>query len=243
MATFTSFNSRLPDPTFGVTDAGSVASDGVRGPGFAEVSVTSTSPSTVSRTNSGRGVHRGTGAHFWSISISYHPMLRYQFDTVASFLELRGGKLKPFFVVLPQYSRPRDPGFATFAINNEIKTATANAAGSPSILVQASSPIVGSSKPGDFFTISDPNDINHLKTYKVAAVETATTYQSGTSAPATNQLRIHTTPPLTRFTAVGSTINFIDPKFRVYQTSDVLETRLSTDNLYSFGLNLEEILP
>lgn len=243
MSVFTKFNDRLPDPTFGVNDAGAVDPQFSGGPGFTEVSVSSNTPTSVNRTVSGRGVHRQTGQHFWSINISYSPMLRDHFDVVSSFLEARGGKLNPFFVVLPQYSRPKNPVFATFAAANVIRAATNTAPGSSELLVQASAALVGAAKLGDFITITDPNDINHLKAYKIVGVETANTYKSGTTAPGVNQMRLHLHPPLTRFTAVNAVINFINPKFRVYQTSDILESKLNTDNLYSFGLNLEEILP
>lgn len=243
MSTFTSFNSRLPDPTFGVNNAGANDAAGVRGPGFANVTVRSNRPAQVSRTISGRGVHRETGAHTWEIDITYNPMVRDAFDTVSSFLDLRNGRLIPFYVVLPQNSKPKDSVFATYASANVIRVSGAQPAGARAILMEAGSTIVGSARPGDFFTITDPNDINHQKVYKVAAVETNDTYQVGSTRPAINQMRVYTLPPLTKFVASQAVVNWIDPKFRVIQKSDVLEYQLNTDNLYQYQLSLEEIQP
>lgn len=243
MATFSNFNNRLPDPTFKVDDAGAVSSTGSAGPGFASVSVVSNRPAQVSRTNSGRGIHREAGSHTWEITINYHPMKRDKFDVVSTFLEFRNGRLKPFFVVLPQHSKPKDPAFATFAASNIIRVQGNFSAGSSSILMQTIPTITGKAKPGDFFTISDPNDANHMKAYKVVAVETNDTYKTGSSQPALNQMRVHIMPPLTKYVISQATVNWINPAFRVIQKADVLEYQLNTDNLYQFGLQLEEIQP
>lgn len=242
MAAFTAFNNRLPDPTFSVNDAGALGA-GTYGPGFANVTVSSNRPAQVSRTISGRGIHRETGAHHWELSINYHPMRRDQFDTVASFLDRRNGRMNPFFVVLPQNSKPKDAAFAAFAAINPITVAGAHVAGVSTLMMGAAAALEGSAKPGDYFTINDPNDVNHLKAYKVTAVETYATYQTGTTRPTVNQMRVHTLPPLTKYVASGAVINWIDPKFRVIQKGDVQEYQLNTDNLYQYQLALEEIQP
>jgi hypothetical protein len=74
-------------------------------------------------------------------------------------------------------------------------------------------------------------------------VETASTYQTGTTAPGATQRRIWTQPPISRAVSSGATINFVNPKFRVVQKGDTMEYDLDTDNLYQFSLSLEEILP
>lgn len=243
MVTFAAFNNRLPDPTFGVGIAGNVDnSTGSKGPGFASVSVSSNRPVQVSRTISGRGVSTETGAHFWEISINYHPMTRADFDTVSTFLDGRNGKLNPFYVVLPQYSKPKDATFATFATNNVISVNGSHAAGSNVLNIDAGLAISGVVSPGDFFTITDSADVNHQKAYKITAVETNALYQTGTTQPATNQLRLHIMPELTRFTNDNAIVNFINPQFRVYQKTDVLEYALDTNNTWQFQLQLEEIL-
>jgi hypothetical protein len=243
MATFTLYNDRLPDPTFGVNDTGVESASGTYGPGFANATIRSVRPSQVSRTNSGKGVHRETGSHNWEININYHPMLRDHFDVVSSFLDARNGRMKPFYVVLPQYSKPKNATFAIYAAANILKVQGAHAAGSSTLLIQAPGTLNAYPRPNDYFTITDPNDINHQKTYKITRVETNALYELGKIQPAVNEVRVHIMPPLTKFTASQAIINFINPKFRVIQKSDVIETQLNTDNLYSFQLDLEEIQP
>lgn len=241
MPTFTFFNDRLPDPTFGVSDAGSADAAGRKGPGFASVQVSSNRPVQVSRTMSGRGIQREGGAHTWEINITYNPMRRDDFDVVSSFLDARNGRLNPFFVVLPQYSRPKDNAFNTFVTTNTMRVVGAHSAGASSMLIDATPAISGTAKPGDFFTITDLNNVNHTKVYKVTRVETNALYQAGETQPATNQLRIHFMPPLTRLVADDSEINWLNPKFRVIQKNEVTEYQLNTDNLYQFQLSVEEI--
>lgn len=239
---FTSYNNRLPDPTFTINSAGAAAVTGSRGPGFASVSISSNRPVQVSRTNSGRGIQRESGAHNWEINITYNPMFRGDFDVISSFLDFRNGRLNPFYVVLPQNSKPKDPVFAVYVGTNTTTVPSLTAAGASSILIQAPSVLNGFPSFGDFLNINDPNDVNHQKTYKVTAVETNATYNTTLSRPTTSQVRVHIMPPLTRQVAAGASIVWLDPKFRVIQKSDVQEYSLDTNNLYSYQLSLEEIL-
>lgn len=244
MPTFAEFNNRLPDPTFGVNDSGVVDAGGIKGPGYAGVRVQSNQDNDVSKTISGRGVHRSNGSQFWNISIKYNPMKREQFDVVDTFLQSRGARRKPFYVVLPQYAKPRDPSFAAFVATNTMRVALTTMAGSRSITMDASgTPIVGLPKPGDFFTISDPTNINHQKTYKVLFVETPTYYQNGTTAPPANSIRVHTNPEIQRNVTLSSLVRWIDPKFRVMMKGDIIEHELDTEGLFEFGLELEEVQP
>jgi hypothetical protein len=243
MVTFASFNNRLPDPTLGVGIAGNVDNTtGTFGPGFASVTVSSNRPVQVSRTVSGRGVQTETGAHFWEITIDYHPMKRNDFDVVSTFLDGRNGKLNPFYVVLPQYSKPKDATFATFCATHTMSVNGAHVAGSSVLNIDATATITGTPLPGDFITITDSADVNHQKAYKITAVETNALYQTGTTQPSISQMRLHIMPELTRATADNAVVNFLNPQFRVYQKSDVLQYALDTNNTYQFQLQLEEIL-
>jgi len=224
MATFTSFSNILPDPNNKITDQGDIDSSGVAGPGFTGVGFTSNGSTQVSRTNSGRGVHRDQEVQYWSFSIKYNPMLREEFEPVDSFLASRNARKNPFFVILPQYSKPRDPLFAT-------------------LILDSIPAINGSPKSGDMFTINDPLNANHLKVYKVTRVETNSRYQSGTAQPLATERRIHFDPPLQRSTSDNSIVSFIDPKFRVISKGDLREYSLDLNNLYSFSLDVEEIQP
>jgi len=251
MATFTSFSDLLPDPNNKINNAGATDASGSAGPGFAKIKFTSENNTQVSRTISGRGVAASPGFHKWSFDINYNPMTRDEFDPVASFLESRRGRLSPFYVILPQHSRPKNAAFASYTLANlsgvtaysQTNTGVAGTtpAGSPTIVMAGVSS--GAPSPGDFFTITDATDANHKKAYKVLRVEDATTYQVGTTVPSSTQRRIWTQPPIARAVATGSVINFINPKFRVIQKGDTLEYDLDTDNLYQFSLSLEEIQP
>ena len=242
MVTFTSFSDLLPDPNNKINNAGASDSSGTAGPGFAKIKFASNNQTQVSRTISGRGVTASPSYHTWAFDISYNPMTRDEFDPVASFLESRGGRLNPFYVILPQHSRPKNAAFANFCSVNTITTA-ATAAGSPNIMINAAVTILGTPSPGDFFTITDTGDTNHKKVYKVLRVEDAATYQIGTTAPVSSQRRIWTQPPISRAVTTGSIVTFINPKFRVIQKGDTMEYDLDTDNLYQFSLSLEEIQP
>lgn len=245
MATFTSFSDLLPDPNNKINSAGASDSSGTAGPGFAKIKFTSENNTQVSRTISGRGVTASPGFHKWSFDINYNPMTRDEFDPVASFLESRRGRLNPFYVILPQHSRPKSTVFANYCTTNpSIITASVTTAGSPSIMLNGFSSTSGSPSPGDFFTIADAGDTNHKKTYKVLRVEDNATHQIGSVVPTLNtQRRVWTQPPMVRAVTSGSIVTFINPKFRVIQKGDTLEYDLDTDNLYQFSLSLEEIQP
>lgn len=239
MTTFTEFSNTLPDPSIAITDAGNIDSSGTYGPGFSGLSFKENASSQVSRTNSGRGVHRQQESHFWSFDIKYHPMTRDDFDVIDSFLSTRNSRLNPFFVSLPQYFKSKNPTLATFAASNSIDIPVSYSPGVNAILAT----IPFSPKPGDMFNIYDPTDINHLKTYKVTAVETNTYYKAGTAQPPAGQNRIHFTPPLQRFTTVGAKLIFTKPKFRVMLVGDVRDYDLNTEGLYQYSMSCEEILP
>lgn len=212
----------LPDPVNKINAAGQADANGSAGPGFAKIKFRSSYQTQVSRTISGRGVQASPGFHNWEFDINYNPLTRAEFEPVMNFLEERQGRLKPFFVILPQHSGPQD---STLAGN--IVTASANAEGST--VINISGRTAGSFTKGDFITFTDPADALHLKAYKVTAVLSS------------NSIRI--SPPLVRSVSSGSTINYLNPKFRVIQKGDVLEYDLDTDNLYQFSLSLEEIQP
>jgi len=237
MPVFAGFSDLLPDPNNKINNAGAVDATGSAGPGFAKIKFTSENTTQVSRTISGRGVTASPSYHKWSFDISYNPMTRDEFDPVGAFLESRRGRLNPFYVILPQHAGPK---IAAFGTNNLTATFT-TPAGSPTIMISGVS--AGEPSPGDFFTITDAGDDNHKKVYKVLRVETAATYQIGTTPPLATQRRLWTQPPISRTVSATSIINFVNPKFRVVQKGDTMEYDLDTDNLYQFSLSLEEILP
>ena len=98
----------------------------------------------------------------------------------------------------------------------------------------------GNPTPGDLFTITDANDSNHKKTYRVTQVETNTNYNS--VQPATDERIIHFIPGLQKATFNNADLVFTNPLIRVIAT-DVQEYSLNKEGLYSFSLKLEEALP
>ena len=85
MGAFSTFANRLPDPAFGVDEAGqNVNSTANFGPGFKTVSFTRKQPSMQSRTNSGRVVSRAIVGETLSMNITYNPLTRAEFEPVFS---------------------------------------------------------------------------------------------------------------------------------------------------------------
>lgn len=243
MATFTNFSDLLPDPDNKISSAGASDASGTAGPGFVRIKFRSNKQAQRSRTISGRGVGASPYVHYWSFDISYNPMTKTEFRPIDVFLESREG-FKPFYIILPQHTEPADSTFATYVASNNISPVSDLTAGVTNFMIQGLSGVSGDPTPGDFFNIVDPSDVNHTKAYKITRVETNTTYQTGSTQPSTTQRRIHISPPLARnVTASGTVLDFLDPKFRVRQTSDVHEYDLDTDNLYQYSLSVEEILP
>lgn len=105
-------------------------------------------------------------------------------------------------------------------------------------------------QPGDMFTITDANDINHTKMYQITRVETPdavanydTFPHSSQSALAVTERVIHFNPGLQRAVSDNSDVIFNDPKMRVMLATDVQGYSLNVDNLYTFNLKLEEVQP
>ena len=245
MATFSTYSNTLPDPSNPIAETGA-GSGSIYGPGYASVTLSSEHKQMNTRTNSGRLISREVTGHKWDIDISYNPMTREQFEPVYSFILQQRGSLYPFYVSLPQYAAPRDSTFATFVASNSMttKNISQGLAGTTSLIIEHASydkDTKGQAKPGDIFTITDASDSNHTKAYQVTRVETDDIYLAGTTPPQADELRISFVPALQRtVTPTTSTVVFHNPKFRVILGSDITTYELGTNNLYSFGLKLEE---
>ena len=244
-AAFTTFANRLPDPAYGVTEAGeNVNATANYGPGFASVKVTSEQPISVSTTNSGRTITRSIAAHRWKIAITYNPMTRDDFEPIYNFLMERRGRLKPFEVVLPQYSGPR----STIAVTSGDKILVKGAitGGNTSFLADnhsdTSSPYTGGLRPGDMFNFgTDAGYPNHKKVYRVVRTMDRDNYLG--TQPATDERRYYTVPSIEKNVSDNVPIESTNPVFRVIQTGDTREYSLGTNNLYQFSLNLIEAQP
>tara|TARA_R110001592_G_scaffold26693_2_gene99656 strand:- start:7989 stop:8729 length:741 start_codon:yes stop_codon:yes gene_type:complete len=244
MGNFAAFSNRLPDPAYSIEETGKGGS-GTAGPGFASVSLESNQPVAFGKTNSGRVTTRSIAGHNWKIKITYNPMTRAQFEPVYSFLQEKRGRLKPFEVVLPQYSSPQSA--ITVASGSQLLIDGNILAGATSFKADNHSHTSnGSLKPGDMFNFSDPANSNHKKVYQVTRVLNNTHYLSGGTQPAADERIYYVTPSIEK--AVTDTENSDTPKlvttnpiFRVVQSSDVISYSLNTNNLYEFSLNLEEV--
>ncbi len=233
---FSSFANRLPDPNYKITESGNNSSSGLAGPGFKTVKFSSEQPTSFSRTNSGRVITRAIVGHNWKINITYNPMTRDQFEPVYNFLLEKRGRLKPFFVALPQYSSSRTTTSGTISVDG------AASAGATNIKVDGFGSVTGGLRPGDMFTITDSNNSNHKKIYQITRVADNTNRLT-TDTIATDERRYYITPPLEKDVSNNSTIQYSEPLVRVVQTADIQEYSLGTNNLYSFALNLEEAQP
>jgi len=309
MPVFTNFSDILPDPNNKIDTAGVSSATGSAGPGFASVKFRSSRQVQMSRTISGRGVTASPGYHTWEFDINYNPLTRTEFEPVSTFLESREGRLRPFFIILPQHAAPINTlfskrltiasiattgtavtlNFAAQAVNpypvdskisvagttpsvyngtytvssstvnsvtfasttteamtvagtiTPVITANQTTAGSTTIMIN--NVYTGEPSPGDFINIVDPNDTNHVKSYKITRVETNSDFRNGTAQPTATQRKIHVMPPLSRSVAADSVVRFVDTRFRVIQKGDTLEYDLNTDNLYQFSVSVEELLP
>ena len=234
---FTNFANRLPDPNYKITEAGNQDNEnGLAGPGFKTVKFSSEQPTSFSRTNSGRVITRAIVGHNWKINITYNPMTRDQFEPVYSFLLEKRGRLKPFFVALPQYSSSRTTTSGTISVDG------AASAGATNIKVDGFGSVTGGLRPGDMFTITDSNNSNHKKIYQITRVADNSNRLT-TDTIATDERRYYITPPLEKDVSNNSTLVYSEPLVRVVQTADIQEYSLGTNNLYSFALNLEEAQP
>lgn len=245
MSNFSTFQTILPDPTTAIAATGS-AEGSIYGPGFASVKLTSDTPIMKDRTNSGRLITRAVAGHKWEIDINYNPMTRTQFEPISNFLLQQRGGLVPFFASLPQNKVSQNASFATLSAttNNSIAAVNSYAAGSSSMLITATG--ISNTvhpEPGDLFSVLDSADYNHQKIYKVTRVETPADYHTGTGAPGSAQVRIHFVPGLQKILHGTAIVDFSNPLFRVVLRDSVQEYDLSTNNLYSFSLRLEEAQP
>jgi len=251
--TFASLINILPDPNNSIADDGGGDSDNTgytAGPGFKSIKFTSEAPVQISRTNSGRVITRQIAGHKWTIAITYNPMTRDDFEPIFSFLLQRKGRLNPFYVQLPNQYTARSSTFVTHVTNNTPTNEFALTRGMDYMVqnghntTQVSGEVTVSPRPGDMFTITDTNDSLHTKAYRVTRVMTNTSYWTGltgTDIPTdVGERGIYFTPNLQRDVAINQSIIYLQPKIRVILKSDVQAYSLSTNNLYTFSLNLEE---
>ena len=241
MAAFSAFNNRLPDPNWGVNEAGhGHASNYVEGPGFASLTFQSTQPVAFSRTLSGRATTRSIAGQNWQINIVYNPMTRAQFEPIYNFLQEKRGRLKSFEVVIPQYDSPQTS--LGGAAGHQLTVDGAITAGATNFKADNHGHVTNLAlKPGDMFTFNDSANSNHKKVYQVTRVLNNTDYLTGGTRPGTLERIYYVTPSIEKSVANNTPLITTNPTFRVMQSSDVTSYTLGTNNLYEFGLSLQEI--
>ena len=238
--TFSSFTDRLPDPNWTIDTTGDGhASIYTAGPGFKSIKVSSSAPVQISQTNSGRTITRQVAGHKWGINITYNPMTRNEFEPIYSFLLQRKGRLNPFYVVLPNQSSSRNTAFNAYSGTITVE-GTHNAG--VEVMLQTGhedDPLTTQPQPGDMFTITDNSDSLHTKIYRVTRVTNRTDFLTG-SYPDADERYVYISPNLQRETASTSVINYTNPQIRVILKKDIQQFSIGTNNLYTFGIQLEE---
>ena len=233
-------SNRLPDPNYSIGETG-VGGSGTAGPGFASIKLDSIQPTAVSVTNSGRVTSRSIVGHRWKIDITYNPMTRNQFEPVFNFLMEKRGRLKPFEVVLPQYSAPRTA--LNVASGTQLTVDTAIVAGVPFFKADNHGhATTGGMRPGDYFTFNDSNNSNHKKAYRVTSVTNNTDYIAD-QRPNADERYYYITPSIEKAVADNTPLVTTNPTFRVIQNGDTVSYSLGTNNLYEFSLSLIEAQP
>jgi len=165
-------------------------------------------------------------------------MTRDQFEPVYNFLLEKRGRLKPFFVALPQHASTRTATSGTISVSGSITS------GDNNFLIDGMDSVTGGLRPGDMINFLDSGNSNHKKAYKIVRVHTSANKLSSDSAlDSSDERRIYVVPPVEKDVGDNSTLTYTNPLIRVVQTSDVQEYSLGTNNLYTFSLNLEEAQP
>ena len=213
----------LPDPNNTITPEGADSGTGsVAGPGFSAVTVTSQQPLVMTRSNSGLAFKSINKYQKFSVDIRYNSLTKAAFTIVYPFLLERQASLEAFFVELPQYGNS-NAGTKDITIPSNADVD----AGS----VQLTLSNVNSLAVADMFTISDPQDSTHVKTYKITKI---------------NGSVVTITPPLQRklnhLLAGTRQANFGAPKMRVCVSGPDIQYSVNAKGLYSFSVKLEETL-
>ena len=240
------FTDRLPDPdwTIDITGEGRLethVSSYTAGPGFKSIKLSSNAPVQISQTNSGRLITRQVAGHKWGIDITYNPMTRNEFEPIYSFLLQQKGRLNPFYVVLPNQNSSRNANFNTWLATPKVILVDGALNAGVEVMKQDVHSTVPATQPqpGDMFTITDSGDSLHTKAYRITRVTNEDNYLAG-SVPAAAERYVYFTPNLQRATSNNSTINYTNPQIRVILKKDIQQFSIGTNNLYTFGIQLEE---
>ncbi len=208
----------LPDHSVGYNPLTMEKTAGYETAGFKTVQLISKQPRQTFRSRSGRVITAHTAAHLWEAKVSYNELTKDQFTTIYAFLMARQVDRLPFYVRLPQLDQ-------TLRTNYSVQ---ANIEAGASKL--AHSALATTAVPGDFFNIVDQENPRHLKTYMYVGQDAQT-------------LDFLVSPSFQYYVnALVATMNFTDPKIRVYLKSPDISYSVDQNNLYKLNLSLEEAL-
>ena len=190
-------------------------------PAFSALNIRSVQPTFVSRTISGRRQARQIAGQFWTMTASFPPMTRAQFAPIDAFVMKQRGQYESFQVVPPVLNAGLGSPAGTPLVNGADQTGR-------SIVTDGWNNAIVIFKAGDYLKFA-----NHDKVYKVTADVTS----SGAGAAT-----IAIEPPLVTSPATDSAITYTSVPFTVALTSGIQEFATGTTGLFSFELDMEEVI-
>ena len=190
-------------------------------PAFSALNIRSVQPTFVSRTISGRRQARQIAGQFWTMTAAFPAMTRAQFAPIDAFVMKQRGQYESFQVVPPVLNAGLGSPAGTPLVNGADQTGR-------SVVTDGWNASITIFKAGDFLKFA-----NHDKVYKV--VTDATSDGSGDST-------ITIEPPLVTSPATDSAITYTSVPFTVALTSAIQEFATGTTGLFSFELDMEEVI-
>jgi hypothetical protein len=192
-------------------------------PAASDVSVQSIEPTLVSTTISLKRQVRSRGGQRWLLNVSFPPMTRAEFAPIYAFSVKQKGQYETFTYVPPTISTTRGSSGASPVVNGAVSAAATSA--SIDGLAASTSNIL---RAGDFIKFSD-----HTKVYMV-------TDDMSSDGSGTATLNFH--PGAVQAIADDSTVTIASVPFNVSFQSDVAEFGTNFTNLYSYEINLIEVV-
>ena len=192
-------------------------------PAFNSLNVQSIQPTFVSRTISGRRQARQIAGQFFSMTATFPPMTRAQFQPIDAFIMKQRGQYETFTLVLPVLSTGLGSPAGTPLVNGASQTGR-------SIITDgwSTADTVAIFKAGDYLKFA-----NHDKVYTVTA--DAEVDSSGDST-------ISIEPALITSPADNSAITHTSVPFTVALTTGVQEFATGTSGLFSYEVDFAEVL-
>jgi len=190
-------------------------------PAFSALNIRSVQPTFVSRTISGRRQARQIAGQFWTMTATFPPMTRAQFAPIDAFIMKQRGQYESFQVIPPVLNAGLGSPAGTPLVNGADQTGR-------SVVTDGWSNSIVIFKAGDYLKFA-----NHDKVYSVTADVTS----SGAGAAT-----IAIEPPLVTSPANDSAITYTSVPFTVALTSGLQEFATGTTGLFSFELDLEEVI-